>query len=317
VKLLLGNEALALGSIQGGATFFAGFPTPVTSEIDRCMFRALPPGGGKAILAEDPAAAVSAVLGAGAGGGLGVTSLAANAIGSAEEMLRFGSESNLPALLFVVEGGADSPSHFECAGQAAAARLSFSPLSNPPPTVWAPASAPECFHLAERSAREARERRTPILLYVDRVLAHLREPVDLPTPRGRELAQNAAREEPPQSGSHHAADLYRSRDAAVILVAFGIVARAARTAVRLAREEGIRAGLFRPIRLWPFPHDDFDACGRARVVLVAELNEGQLWKEIAARSQSIPGREVRSLAEPREGRLGPARLLAAIREAAG
>ena len=315
MKLLLGNEALALGSIEGGATFFAGFPTPATSEIDRCMLRALSADRGSAMLAEDPAAAVSAALGAGAGGGLGVTSLSASAIGSAEEMLRFGSESNLPVLVFVVGGGMDSPARLECAGQAEAARLSFPGLSKSPPAVWAPASAPECLELAAWSARDARERREPVLLYVDRVVAHLREPVDLPAPRERADEKTAGRES--AAAPRHAADHYRSRDASVILVAFGIVARAARTAVRLAREEGIRAGLFRPVRLWPFPHAELeDASARARVVLVAELNEGQVWKEIAARPQSIPGCSVRSLAGPQDGMLDPELLLAALREAA-
>ena len=70
-------------------------------------------------------------------------------------------------------------------------------------------------------------------------------------------------------------------DAEVLLVAYGISARAARSAVRKAREKGIKAGLFRPITLWPFPESAFrKAAAKASSVLVPEMNAGQLCLEI-------------------------------------
>jgi 2-oxoglutarate ferredoxin oxidoreductase subunit alpha len=70
-------------------------------------------------------------------------------------------------------------------------------------------------------------------------------------------------------------------DADILVVAVGITARAARRAVRLARERGLGAGLFRPITLWPFPETAFrDVAGRARRVLVPEMNAGQLGLEV-------------------------------------
>jgi len=70
-------------------------------------------------------------------------------------------------------------------------------------------------------------------------------------------------------------------DAEVLVVAIGISARAAKRAVAAARAEGIAAGLFRPITLWPFPEDALRAAAaRARVVLVPELNAGQLVLEV-------------------------------------
>ena len=70
-------------------------------------------------------------------------------------------------------------------------------------------------------------------------------------------------------------------DAEVLVVAFGITARAAQRAVKTARSNGINAGLFRPITLWPFPEEPFvEIASKARSIIVAEMNAGQLSLEI-------------------------------------
>jgi 2-oxoglutarate ferredoxin oxidoreductase subunit alpha len=164
----------------------------------------------------------------------------------------------------------------------------------------------------------AARRREPVILFVDHVVAHLREPVDLaPAPASGAGAPGGpdargVEEEPAP------AELYRARDATVLVVAVGIVARAARTAVRLARDQGVRAGLFRPVRLWPFPDAELrDAAARVRRVVVAELNEGQVADHVTARLIEGDGRlAVRSLREPHAGMVEPARILAALAEGA-
>lgn len=70
-------------------------------------------------------------------------------------------------------------------------------------------------------------------------------------------------------------------DADVVVVAYGITARAANRAVGMLRDQGIKAGLFRPVTLWPFPEAAFKAVAdHARLVLVPELNAGQLVLEV-------------------------------------
>jgi 2-oxoglutarate ferredoxin oxidoreductase subunit alpha len=70
-------------------------------------------------------------------------------------------------------------------------------------------------------------------------------------------------------------------DAEVVIVAYGIAARVARTAIARAREGGLRAGLFRPISLWPFPSEALmEAVSAARAVLVVELSAGQLIEDV-------------------------------------
>ncbi|MBI4293675.1 MAG: 2-oxoacid:acceptor oxidoreductase subunit alpha [Betaproteobacteria bacterium] len=71
------------------------------------------------------------------------------------------------------------------------------------------------------------------------------------------------------------------KDAEVLIVAIGISARSATRAVELARAKGVKAGLFRPITLWPFPEKQLrEAASRARAVLVPEMNAGQLRLEV-------------------------------------
>ena len=78
-------------------------------------------------------------------------------------------------------------------------------------------------------------------------------------------------------------------DADVVVVAYGIVARAALSAVRKAREEGIKAGLLRPITLWPFPETHVAKIAKqAKKIVVAEMNYGQLVREVERSAKETP-----------------------------
>jgi 2-oxoglutarate ferredoxin oxidoreductase subunit alpha len=87
-------------------------------------------------------------------------------------------------------------------------------------------------------------------------------------------------------------DKYESlevKDAQYLIVAIGISARAAARAVSDLRDAGIKAGLFRPITLWPFPEEAFaKASAKAKAILVPEMNAGQLVLEIQRLSGGGP-----------------------------
>jgi len=105
-------------------------------------------------------------------------------------------------------------------------------------------------------------------------------------------------------------------DALYVVVAYGITARAARRAVRQAREEGIRAGLFRPITIWPFPERAFrEVAGRAAAVLVAEMSAGQLCLEVER--HAAPAGGVARLGRIDGQPIAPAEILERLRELAG
>ena len=106
-----------------------------------------------------------------------------------------------------------------------------------------------------------------------------------------------------------------TEDAEFVIVAVGIVARAARRAVADLRAEGVKAGLFRPITLWPFPERAMrGVAARARRLLVAEMNAGQLALEIE-RIAAAPGKVARLNRIDGEP-IAPAEIAARIRELA-
>jgi 2-oxoglutarate ferredoxin oxidoreductase subunit alpha len=99
----------------------------------------------------------------------------------------------------------------------------------------------------------------------------------------------------------------QSDDADVLAVAVGISARATERAIDLAREQGIRLGLFRPITLWPFPeHALRTVAGRASAILVPELNAGQLSLEV----ERVLGRKVGALRRLDGNPISPAEIVA-------
>ncbi len=102
-------------------------------------------------------------------------------------------------------------------------------------------------------------------------------------------------------------------DADVVIIAYGIVSRPARAAVKAARKEGIKAGLLRPITLWPFPEEAVADVGeRAKRVIVAEVNYGQVVREVERR---VPWRKVQFIPKLGERFHTAEELLTAIKNA--
>jgi 2-oxoglutarate ferredoxin oxidoreductase subunit alpha len=177
--------------------------------------------------------------------------------------------------------------------------------------VLAPASIGEAMTLTADAFELAERYRTPVIILADGILGQAMEPVrpDFPTlaPQTAEWRIEGAEGREPRSirSLHlraedleaHNLDLQATYaqiteteqrwageqldDAEVVLVAYGTAARVARTAVERAREQGLRAGLFRPITLWPFPADGLrEVAGRARAVLVVEMSAGQMVEDV-------------------------------------
>ncbi len=110
-------------------------------------------------------------------------------------------------------------------------------------------------------------------------------------------------------------ELVETDGADVLIVAIGTPARAAKSAIRELRDEGIRAGLFRPVTLWPFPEEALKAAAKGkRAVLVPEMNAGQMILEVErvlAGEAPVTGLNVFN-GEP----ITPAQIAAAVKELA-
>jgi 2-oxoglutarate ferredoxin oxidoreductase subunit alpha len=181
------------------------------------------------------------------------------------------------------------------------------------PIVLAPASAQEAMDLTALAFDLADRYRTPVIVLADGVVGQTMEPVilkefardpDLPaktwavgdsTGRRKNILLSIGLEAEVLEVRNKllvekfnlikASEVrwsgYYLEDADVAVVAFGTSARVSLTAVRMARAEGIRAGLFRPVTLWPFPEVPLsEVAGRAKGLLVVEMNQGQMLEDV-------------------------------------
>ena len=178
-------------------------------------------------------------------------------------------------------------------------------------TVLAPASIGEAIELVGDAFVLAERYRTPVMILADGIMGQAMEPVrpDFPTRTarcrlgsrgrrgpsshapsgrsisGRRISSVTTRTCRPSSRDRRARGPLGRRAARrrrkVVIVAYGTAARVARTAVERAREQGLRAGLFRPITLWPFPAAALrEAASGVRAILVVELSAGQLVEDV-------------------------------------
>ncbi|MDD4904290.1 MAG: 3-methyl-2-oxobutanoate dehydrogenase subunit beta, partial [Candidatus Bipolaricaulis sp.] len=70
-------------------------------------------------------------------------------------------------------------------------------------------------------------------------------------------------------------------DADLVIAAYGSTARIAKSVLRMARAEGLKVGLFRPITLWPFPYEALRAVAdHVKTVLTVEMSAGQMWEDV-------------------------------------
>jgi 2-oxoglutarate ferredoxin oxidoreductase subunit alpha len=177
--------------------------------------------------------------------------------------------------------------------------------------VLAPSSIAEAIELVADAFEIAERYRTPVVILADGTLGQAMEPVvpDYRMPPRQEFdwaATGAAGRRPRvvrslhlkpedlEAHNEHLQAKYRAiqaaevrwtgellDDAELVIVAYGTAARVARTAIRRAREGGLRAGLFRPISLWPFPSAALaELAARARGILVVELSAGQMVEDV-------------------------------------
>lgn len=106
---------------------------------------------------------------------------------------------------------------------------------------------------------------------------------------------------------------YLTEDAEVVIWAFGSTARSARYAVNEMRKEGIKAGLFRPLTLWPFPEKrTAELAKQCKAIVVAEMNLGQMVLEVerVAKGNCVVVHEGRVDGEP----INPGQIIAKVKE---
>lgn len=311
--LMKGNEALAEAAIRAGCKHFFGYPITPQTELAAYMSKRMPKIGGTYLQAESELAAANMVLGASAAGVRAMTSSSSPGISLKTEAISYMAGSDVPALIINVQRGGPGlggiqPSQADYwQATKATGHGDFQIL------VFAPATVQEMVDLVSNAFDMADKYRMPAMILADGMLGQMMEPVEfkdegekvLPerpwaasghqnkrkhnvvnslylTPQALEnlVVERFERYEKIKATEQRASE-YLTEDADIILVAFGASARVAHSAVDMARAQGIKAGLIRPITLWPFPTDCLKKAAKtAKGFLSVEMNMGQMVDDV-------------------------------------
>ena len=312
--LMKGNEALAESAIRAGCRFFFGYPITPQTELAAYMAKRMPKVGGTYLQAESEIAAINMVYGASAAGARAMTSSSSPGVSLKGEGISYMSGSDLPGVIINVQRGGPGlggiqPSQSDYWQATRAMGHGDHRL-----VVFAPATVQEMADLIYDAFDVADKYRTPVMILADGMLGQMMEPVelreaispeDLPakdwTTEGHKNKRphnivnslyltaedledlNVERYQRYKQieETEQRAETFLAEDADIVLVAFGATSRICRSAVRVARDEGIKAGLIRPITLWPFPEEAIRATlPTAKAYLTVEMNMGQMVDDV-------------------------------------
>jgi 2-oxoglutarate ferredoxin oxidoreductase subunit alpha len=320
-ELLKGNVAIAEAAIRAGLQAYFGYPiTPQTELLEHMALR-MPALGRTFLQAESEVAAINMVYGAACAGVRVMTSSSGPGISLMQEGFSYIACSEVPTVVVdIMRGGPGL-------GNIQPTQADYNQLTKSAghgdfhSIVLAPGSVQEAIDLTTLAFNLADQYRTLVILAGDGLIGQMMEPAELPPlqkPRltHPEWALTGAKGRPKnvitsvylvdtaleQVNQRLQAKLkciqaaevryeeVLTADADILIVAFGTVGRIAKTAIREARQQGIRVGLLRPITLFPFPAAALEKLSRqVSTILVVEMNAGQMVEDVRlAASGRVP-----------------------------
>ncbi len=311
--LMKGNEALAEAAIRAGCHHFFGYPITPQTEVAAYMAKKMPKIGGTYLQAESEIAAVNMVQGAAACGIRAMTSSSSPGVALKAEGISYMAGADVPCLIINVQRGGPGlggiqPSQADywfCTK--ALGHGDFHVI------VLAPATVQEMVDLVADAFDLADKYRMPAMILADGMLGQMMEPVefkerpaaDLPEKtwatngHGGKRAHNIVNSLYLQAEDLESLvverferykkiqetetkfETYEAEDAEIMLVAYGAAARVCQAAVKEARAQGIKAGCFRPVTLWPFPSKELaEATKNCKHILTVEMSMGQMVDDV-------------------------------------
>lgn len=310
--LMKGNEALAESAIRAGCRFFFGYPITPQTELAAYMSKRMPKEGGTYLQAESEIAAINMVYGASAAGARVMTSSSSPGISLKTEGISYMIGADLPGVIINVQRGGPGLGGIQPSQSDYWQATRALGHGDGHAIVLAPSTVQEMADLAYLAFDLADRYRTPVMLLADGMLGQMMEPVVLPerkeslpekpwatTGHGNARPHNVVNSLYLTADSleklnderferyetikreEQRAESVMTEDAEIVLVAFGASARIARSAVVAARGKGIKAGLVRPVTLWPFPTEAIEAViPTAKALLSVEMNMGQMVEDV-------------------------------------
>ena len=316
--LIKGNEAFAEAAIRSGCRYYFGYPITPQNELMEYMAKNLSKAGGEFLQVESELAAVSMAYGAACAGGKVMISSSSPGIALMQEGFSFMCSLEIPVVIINVSRGGPGIGTIQ-PGQADYFQATRGGGNGDYRLiVYAPCSIQEAVDLMDMAFDTADKYRNPVMILVDGMLGQMMEPVILPEMRKadplldvrktkpwaltghknerkrnvfRSLYLNAEELEERVNGfwgkyerAEKELPVYESKGvdtAEIVFVSYGSTARIVEEAVEILKEEGIKAGLIRPITLWPYPYKAFDNIGNsAKILISVELSKGQMIDDI-------------------------------------
>ena len=310
--LMKGNEALAEAAIIAGCRHYFGYPITPQTEVAAYMAKRMPKIGGTFLQAESEIAAINMVYGVSSNGHRVMTSSSSPGISLKGEGLSYLAGSDLPALVINVQRGGPGlggiqPSqadYFQATKGGAHGDFHM--------IVLAPASVQEMADLTVKGFELADKYRMTSMVLADGTMGQMMEPVSLeydikPAPEkpwattGTKMQRehniiNSLSLVPEELEKFNIErykrydeveknevmyEEYMMDDAEICIAAFGVAARVSKNAITEARRQGIKAGMIRPITLWPFPKAPFKKAAQSvKQFISVELSMGQMIEDV-------------------------------------
>jgi 2-oxoglutarate ferredoxin oxidoreductase subunit alpha len=313
-KLLMkGNEAIAEAAIRAGCLHYFGYPITPQTEIAHYMAKKLPKVGGVFLQAESEVAAINMVYGAGSTGIRVMTSSSSPGISLKQEGLSYMAGSQIPAVVVNIVRGGPGLGGIQPAQSDYFQATRGGGHGDYNQIVLAPSSVQELYELTVEAFNLADRYRIVTVVLGDGILGQMMEvvefrdsePIKRPdTPwattghmglrpqnvvtsihldpavleqmnRNLQEKYNRIKEEECRY------ELINEQDADIFIVAYGTVARIAKSVIESAKTERLKIGLIRPITLWPFPKEAFEkVIDRAKAFLTVEMSSGQMLEDV-------------------------------------
>ncbi|MDR0542137.1 MAG: 3-methyl-2-oxobutanoate dehydrogenase subunit VorB [Dysgonamonadaceae bacterium] len=320
IKLLKGNEAIAHAAIRYGADGYFGYPITPQSEIMETLMEEKPweTTGMVVLQAESEVAAINMVYGGAACGKRVMTSSSSPGVSLKQEGISYMAGAELPGLIVNVMRGGPGLGTIQPSQADYFQTVKGGGHGDYRLITLAPASVQEMADHVALGFDLSFKYNNPAMILTDGVIGQMMEKVILPEQRPRKTEEEIRREQPwaalgkPASRKPNVITSleldsaimeqnnirfqtkYKTieanevryeetecADAEYLIVAFGSAARISQKAVDLARKRGVKAGLFRPVTLWPFPTQVLKAYNnKVKGILVVELNAGQMIEDV-------------------------------------
>lgn len=313
--LMKGNEALAEAALRAGCKCFFGYPITPQTEISAYLSKRMPKVGGVFLQAESEVAAINMIYGCAGSGIRCMTSSSSPGISLKTEGISYIAGADLPCVIINVQRGGPGLGGIQ-PSQAdywqvtrALGHGDFHVI------VFAPSTVQEMADTVTKAFDLADEYRMPAVILADGLLGQMMEPVAFedveiklsdaskkpwaatghknsrqhniinslflqPNDLENKIVERFKRYDDLKANHTMSAEKY-TEDADIVVVAYGSTARLAQTAVEQARKEGIKAGVFRPITLYPYPVNEINnACKNAKNVICVEMSMGQMIDDV-------------------------------------